>query len=174
MKKWSIRTEAMDPLISVVIPTYNRAAYLGRALQSVFAQTFKDFEVIVVDDGSTDNTADIVNAWKDKIHYFYQKNQGRAVARNKGIELAKGKYIAWLDSDDEWYPDRLARQVPVMEKNADTGMTLGHIDFIDQDNKKLDKLTQALSQIGITMYQALSISPCPVIIFLDFSALFII
>ncbi|MFA7677572.1 MAG: glycosyltransferase [Candidatus Omnitrophota bacterium] len=102
-----------NPFFSIVIPTYNRAGFLKIAVESVLAQTFKDYELLIVDDGSTDNTAESItlqtasNKLQNKIKYFYQKNQGPAAARNKGIENSKGKFICFLDSDDRWRKDKL-------------------------------------------------------------------
>jgi hypothetical protein len=92
------------PLFSVIIPTYNRAALLREALDTVFAQTFTDYEVIVVDDGSTDETTSVVSRYGGRIRFFKQQNQGPGAARNLGIANARGKYIAFLDSDDIWCP----------------------------------------------------------------------
>jgi glycosyltransferase involved in cell wall biosynthesis len=103
-----------NPTISVVIPTYNRAQIIGRTIQSVLNQTYPDFEVIIVDDGSTDNTEEVVKGFgDDRLRYIRMKeNSGTAgVPRNKGIEAARGEYIALLDSDDEWLPEKLEKQV---------------------------------------------------------------
>ncbi|MCB1025827.1 MAG: glycosyltransferase family 2 protein, partial [Acidobacteria bacterium] len=88
-------------LASVIIPTYNRADKIARAIESARGQTFPNKQIIVVDDGSTDNTAEIVAKYPD-VKYFYQKNQKQAAARNAGLKFAKGDYIATLDSDDVW------------------------------------------------------------------------
>jgi len=92
-----------NPTVSVIIPTYNRAHTIGRAIKSVLNQTYQDFEIIVVDDGSTDNTEEVVKSFRDKrIRYIqHKKNKGAAAARNTGIKSAKGKYIAFQDSDDD-------------------------------------------------------------------------
>ncbi len=95
------------PAISVIIPSYNYAHLILESLQSVFAQTYHDYEIIVVDDGSTDNTWDVLKPFADRITYHRQENQGLAVARNTGLRLARGKYITYLDADDIWYPDNL-------------------------------------------------------------------
>ena len=91
------------PYFSVIIPTYNRTDYLSEALESVARQTFKDYEILVIDDGSTDNTAEIVAARNQQIRYFFQLNKGPGAARNLGINYANGEYIAFLDSDDLWF-----------------------------------------------------------------------
>src|SRR5208283_3848938 len=98
----------MNPKISVVIPTYDRAVKVQRAIESVLAQTLPGLEVIVVDDGSTDGTGGVLaEKFGDQIRYFAQTNQGVSVARNKGIEEARGQWIAFLDSDDFWEKDKL-------------------------------------------------------------------
>lgn len=99
--------------VSVIIPTYNRAHLLGRAIQSVLAQTYEDFEIIVVDDASTDVTEQVVKSFADdRINYIrHQKNKGGSSARNTGIKAAKGEFIAFLDSDDEWVPKKLEKEI---------------------------------------------------------------
>lgn len=110
------------PAISVVIPTFNRAASLTRCLDSLVAQTFKDFEVLVCDDGSTDNTVEVVAAFKDRLnlHYFYNENfGGPARPRNMGIRHAQSAIIAFLDSDNWWTPDKLEKCLPCFYDGAD-------------------------------------------------------
>jgi len=108
-----------NPTVSVIIPTYNRAHLVGRAIRSVLNQTYQDFEIIVVDDGSTDNTEEVVKGFNDdRIRYIrHDENRGGAAARNTGIKAAQGEYIAFLDSDDEWLPEKLERQVKAFEKS---------------------------------------------------------
>lgn len=109
----------MNPKISVVIPTYNRAANVQKAIKSVLAQTFSDVEVIVVDDGSSDDTGDVIaKTFGDRVRYFYQSNQGASAARNKGIAEARGEWIAFLDSDDEWEREKLELQLKTLERFA--------------------------------------------------------
>lgn len=104
---------ADDPVVSVVIPTFNRASLLPRTLESVLAQTFGAFEILVVDDGSEDDTAEVVVRMADpRIRYLAMpENRGVAAARNHGLAEARGEFIAFLDSDDEWFPEKLERQV---------------------------------------------------------------
>jgi len=98
------------PFFSIIIPTYNRAGLLGKAIKSVLGQTFKSWELLIIDDGSTDNTADVVKQFDDpRVRYIYQTNAERCVARNNGIGHAGGKYICFLDSDDYYLPERLSK-----------------------------------------------------------------
>jgi len=111
------------PRVSVIIPTYNRKDYVQEAIDSVLAQTYTDYEIIVVDDGSTDGTGKVLQArYRDRIRYVWQENQGESVARNCGIEMSTGTYIGLLDSDDVWLPDKLSRQVDVFDHCSDSPM----------------------------------------------------
>ena len=101
-------TQKTEPLFSIVIPTYNREDSILNTINGCLAQTLADFELVIVDDGSEDNTAEAVKAVDDpRIHYIYQDNSGPAAARNAGVSAAQGKYIAYLDADDKWYPEYL-------------------------------------------------------------------
>lgn len=102
-------------LVSVIIPTYNRAASIVPAVESVLAQTYPEIEVIVVDDGSTDDTARVLESHLDRIVFIRQSNAGPSAARNTGIRASKGEIVAFLDSDDLWLPDKIARQVALIE-----------------------------------------------------------
>ena len=107
---------AMTPFFSVIIPVYNRAHVLGRALKSVFAQSCQDFEIVVVDDGSSDDPAAVIARFADpRITYIRQRNRGGGAARNAGIDAARGQFIAPLDSDDEFLPGHLARMKALLE-----------------------------------------------------------
>ena len=109
-----------SPTVSVIIPTYNRGHLINRAINTVLVQTFQDFEVIVVDDGSTDNTIEVVNRLSDDRVSLLKinENRGASFARNRGIELAAGRYIAFQDSDDEWKKDKLKKQIQVFNNAA--------------------------------------------------------
>src|SRR5690242_17488768 len=104
------------PLVSIVIPTYNRAAVIRRTIENIFDQTYSNIEVIVVDDGSTDDTQTTLRQFSDRIRVIRQANAGPAVARNRGIEIAQGEIIAFQDSDDLWKPTKLERQVTLLTK----------------------------------------------------------
>lgn len=105
------------PLVSVVIPTYNSAQYVTAAVNSVRAQTVRDVEILVVDDGSTDDTREVMKQYGALVRYFSQENGGVAVARNHGIAESSGRYIAFLDADDTWSPHKLEQQLAVLEAN---------------------------------------------------------
>lgn len=107
------------PKVSVIIPTYNRAHILREAIGSVLSQSYNDLELIVVDDGSTDETKVIVSSYVPKLAYIYQERQGVSAARNRGIECAQGDYISFLDSDDLWLKDKLYLQMKFMENHTE-------------------------------------------------------
>ncbi|MHC4172905.1 MAG: glycosyltransferase family 2 protein [Planctomycetota bacterium] len=102
--------------VSVIIPTYNRANFVTKAIDSILAQNYKDYEIIVVDDGSTDNTQEVLNAYRDRISYIYQDNAGVSAARNTGIRASCGEWIAFLDSDDRWMPEKLELQMRLVNR----------------------------------------------------------
>lgn len=111
-----------SPLVSVIIPCYNSAAHITDAINSVFAQDYPNIEVIVVDDGSTDNSIDILRQFGDKIVVQQQANQGPAAARNAGMRLAKGEFIAFIDSDDLWLPGKLTAQISYLQQHPKVGL----------------------------------------------------
>lgn len=108
--------------VSVIIPTYNSVKYVTEAIDSVLAQTYENIEIFVIDDGSTDTTREVLQKYGDAIHYLYKENGGASSARNYGIENATGKYIAFLDADDIWMPEKVEKQVALMESNEDIGL----------------------------------------------------
>jgi glycosyltransferase involved in cell wall biosynthesis len=109
-------------MVSVVIPTYNSGAFLREAIQSVLSQTYVDFEVVVVDDGSTDNTESVVHSFGDQVRYVKQQNQGAGAARNQGIKRSQGEYVAFLDADDLWLPGKLREQIPLLDRDPELGL----------------------------------------------------
>ena len=100
-----------NPLISCIVPVFNGERYLGEALDSILAQTYRPIEIIVVDDGSTDGTRQLVTSYGDRVRYFWQPNAGPPRARNLGLSLAQGEYVAFLDADDLWQPNKLSLQM---------------------------------------------------------------
>lgn len=127
------------PKVSVIIPTYNTAKYINFAIESVLNQTYTDYEIIVVDDGSTDNTKEVLKRYWGKIRYFYQQNQGVSYARNLAINHAKGRYIALLDSDDEWLPDRLSEGVSILDNRKEVGLVHSDYTVITEDGNILQQ-----------------------------------
>ena len=128
------------PFFSVIIPTYNRSKSIKSAINSILNQSFQDFEVVVVDDGSTDNTRDVVSLLMEndnRIRYFYKENEERSIARNYGISNARGKYVNFLDSDDMAYPQHLELGYLLLRKN--NFPEVGHMGFelIDPSGNKL-------------------------------------
>ena len=127
-------------LISVIIPTYNKSQYLKEAIESVLNQTYKNIEIIIVDDGSTDNTEKIARSFQGtRIIYFFQKNKGPAGARDSGIKKAQGEYVAFLDSDDLWLPEKLERQIEFMERNSEIGLLGTGCYEVDSGGKMIGK-----------------------------------
>jgi glycosyltransferase involved in cell wall biosynthesis len=110
------------PAVSVIIPTYNSASFLRETIESVLGQTYSDFEVIVVDDGSTDETERVMRSFGARVSYVKQENRGVSAARNHGIKLARARYVAFLDSDDLWVPQKLAEQIPLLDEDPEIGL----------------------------------------------------
>jgi glycosyltransferase involved in cell wall biosynthesis len=111
-----------QPLVSVIIPEYNYAQYLSQAVDSALGQTYPHVEILVVDDGSTDNSPEVIRQYGDRIRSFRQENQGLSAARNTGARLAKGDLLAFLDSDDVWRPRKLELQVRLFQENPKLGL----------------------------------------------------
>ena len=126
-------------LVSVIIPTYNRSKYIADAIQSVLNQTYKDIELIVIDDGSTDNTKNVLQLYIEKkvVKYIYQKNAGPAAARNRGIKASRGELIAFLDSDDLWLTDKLEKQVAIMKKHHKAGLVYTNSKYVDANGVRI-------------------------------------
>ena len=127
-------------LVSIIIPAYNQGHYLGKAIQSGLDQTYPHHEVIVVDDGSQDNTAQVARGYSDpRVRYAYQENHGLSGARNTGMRLAKGEYLTFLDSDDGFLPDKLALLVAELEAHPQTGFTAGQALLIDEHGQRIGR-----------------------------------
>ena len=119
--------------VSVVIPSYNSARYVVTAVESVLGQTFRDYEILVVDDGSTDDTKEVLSKYGESIRYLYKPNGGVSSARNYGIEKARGKYVALLDADDFWMPEKLAKQIAVLEADENIGLCYASTEKVDEN-----------------------------------------
>lgn len=128
---------ANDNLVSIIIPSYNAAKYIKEAVDSALAQTYKNLEIVVVDDGSTDDTKTVLESYvaSGRIRYIYQGNKGLAGARNTGIRAAKGDYIAFLDADDLFLPDKVAEQIRVFEENPEYRICYSDLLHFSEDGQ---------------------------------------
>jgi teichuronic acid biosynthesis glycosyltransferase TuaG len=135
-----------EELVSIVMPAYNCSNFIGNAIDSVIDQTYQNWELIVVDDCSTDNTAEVVKAYMSKEprikYYKLNKNSGAAVARNKAVDIAKGKYVAFLDSDDVWFPEKLSKQISFMNYHG-YNFTCTSYTKIDEHGNYLNRTIKA-------------------------------
>jgi glycosyltransferase involved in cell wall biosynthesis len=136
------REQPSLPAVSVIIPAYNAEHFLQETIESVLKQTYTDFEVIIVDDGSTDGTADKAKSYlhDPRVHYIYQENKGVCAARNKGIRSTKSELIAFVDADDVWLQEKLEKQVPLFEDN-NVGLVYCMIEHIDENDNVLPHLS---------------------------------
>ena len=125
------------PRVSVVIPTYNCARFIERTIDSALRQTYRDFELIVVDDGSTDDTQAVVARFGKSVRYVYQTNQGASAARNAAVARAGGEYLAYLDADDLWIPEKLALQVGYLDAHPTCGFVHSEVSVIDEQDHVL-------------------------------------
>ena len=129
--------EQVEGLVSVIIPTYNRAHLCKKAVESALSQTYQNIEVIVVDDGSTDNTRDVVSYLDSRVRYLSQKNSGVSAARNMGMQSARGEFIALLDSDDTWLPWKLQLQLNVLRALPSAGMVWTDLIAVHETGREL-------------------------------------
>lgn len=138
---------ANQPLVSVITPTYNRADFIGEAVESVLSQTYPNFEFLIVDDGSEDNTAAVLEPYlaDRRVKLFRQDNQGQSIARNLALAEATGEFICFLDSDNYWPLDKLEKQVRVFEQHPDTDVLYG-------DNVIINELGQEISRKNMSRY----------------------
>jgi glycosyltransferase involved in cell wall biosynthesis len=135
----------MTPTVSIIIPSYNREKLITKAIDSVVAQTYQNTEIVVVDDGSTDRTRDVVMAYGRDIVYVFQKNKGIAGARNTGMRRCTGDYIAFLDSDDYWKPAKLARQLQLFRDHPEYGMVASQCASVQSDGSFREKNRPGIS-----------------------------
>ena len=169
----TVRTQAKDirtipilqrgkPKVSICIPTYNRKDYLQETLESIFAQTYKDYEIVIVDDGSTDGTEEMIRNLDFPVTYYWQENSGDAAARNKLVELAEGDYISFIDSDDLLMPDAIERMVNVLESEAGQAIVYGSYLRIDENGRIYGKCKRKLysGNIAPYLFQTILVHTC--------------
>ena len=160
-------------MVSVIVPTYNRRGFIRETIDSVLGQTYSDLELIVVDDGSTDGTRDLIlelYGSEKRVRYVHQHNQERSFARNRGIIEAKGEFVAFLDSDDLWLADKLQRQVIAIERSEDIDMVVTWWEIVDVDCNPVRAVTNpAIADVEAGLmgpmmaYENLIGSPTPLI-----------
>jgi glycosyltransferase involved in cell wall biosynthesis len=150
------------PKISICIPTYNRKDYLKETLDSVFAQTYEDYEVVVLDDGSTDGTAEMIKSYGHKVRYYWQKNAGEAAARNRLVELAEGKFITFIDSDDLLFPYAIEELVKIVETHGpDTIAYSSYVGIDDKGNEvKRKHLKLPSGNIAVDLFEHIYVHSC--------------
>jgi len=151
-----------EPLVSVIIPTFNRAEILCSTVESVIRQTYQNIEIIVVDDGSTDETQDKLVPYRDKIRILRQENSGPSHARNRGIEIANGEIVAFLDSDDTWLPTKIERQVSLFQE-AGESVACCLCNAIIRDSSSREKLSFDLSPLKTSVYDGIWLNPAQVL-----------
>jgi len=135
----------MSRAFTVVMPAYNAAAYLSQTIESVLSQTFTDFELIIIDDGSTDDTRVIAYKYHkldNRVKVLFQSNQGVSASRNKGINCSNSKYIAFIDADDKWFPDNLKFHFEHLENNLGLGISYAKVEFLHPDGKHTGKIAR--------------------------------
>jgi glycosyltransferase involved in cell wall biosynthesis len=136
----------MNATLSVIMPVYNASRYLKDTIESVLAQTWSDFEILIIDDGSTDNSLEIAHFYsqKDKrVKLFLQENQGVSIARNQGVQLTSGEFVAFIDADDQWLPNKLAAHLQHFNQNSNLGMSFAKTEFLTPDGQPTGKLSNS-------------------------------
>lgn len=146
-----------DGLVSVIVPVYNRENHVANALKSILKQTYSNLEIIVINDGSTDGTLSVIEKFERNNHgvinIIDQNNSGQAVARNKGIKKARGRYVAFLDSDDTWHPEKLQMQIPLFRDNV--GLVYSGINEVDSNGKIIRTVLPEVNMRGSIYYKLL-------------------
>ena len=173
MNSYSLKNKNLK--VSVIIPTYNCARYISKAIDSVLKQTYRDFEIIIINDGSSDDTEKVVKPYlkNESVSYIYQENKGVAAARNKGIRNSKGEYIALLDADDYWSSMKLEKQIPIFEKMHEVKLVHSNMYIFNEGDEgnfekysmdiNYNKLTQKQLFEKILFWQADILSPTVII-----------
>lgn len=160
----SSQSSASTPAVSVIVPAYNAAAHIGDALDSVFAQTYRDFEVIVINDGSPDSEEleRTIEPYRDRIIYLKQENRGPAAARNAGILRARGVFLAFLDSDDAWYPDCLTEQLKMVEEDPSLDLVYSDFFYCTDSGSDGTRYMQKCPSNGAVTFESLVREDCAI------------
>ncbi len=152
-------------LVSVVIPAFNGKDYIGETIESILAQTYRPLEVLVVDDGSTDRTAEIVQRFGEPVRYLRQENAGTAAARNRAVAESRGEFIALLDQDDLWVPHKLERQIPRFAEDPRIGLVFAGIEFFDTHSGKITSTYFPGDELGLCDLLAHVVLPVQTMLF---------
>lgn len=156
MEKREFDMEMRSPRVSVLIPCYNAGAYLGAALQSVLDQTYRDFEIIVVDDGSTDDSAAVAKSFA-AVRYIHKEHSGVSATRNLAVREARGEFVTFLDADDLWAPEKLSRQVAYLDSHPQCQMVHSHAqNFFDGAPEAMTQRQKQLMEANLHNYMASS------------------
>ncbi|MDA2936669.1 glycosyltransferase [Acidobacteria bacterium AH-259-A15] len=153
--------------VTAIIPAYNAEAFISQTIESVLAQMYQELEIIVVDDGSTDSTRRILQRYGDRIRYVYQKNTGVSTARNTGVSIATGEYIALLDHDDLWLPEKLDKQIRILDADPDVALVYSDCYLVDFNGRLLGKMFDSLRPHRGRVLAELFLQnfiPCPTVI----------
>ncbi|MCL4553149.1 MAG: glycosyltransferase [Candidatus Marsarchaeota archaeon] len=145
------------PRVSVIVPAYNCQGFIAETVESIFGQTYSDYEIIVVNDGSSDRTEDILKGYGDRIRYVYQDNGGVSAARNRGLAMAKGELIAFLDHDDLWLPEKLERQVHALESRPEVSLVYSDCYIVDEGGSITGKYSDHVKPFRGTVFRELFI-----------------
>jgi glycosyltransferase involved in cell wall biosynthesis len=155
-----------SPRVSIIVPAYNNADYTFETVESILAQTYTDYEVLVVDDGSTDHTCDVLRQFGNRIKYVYKENGGACSARNLGIEMSRGEFIACLDCDDLWLPEKLAHSIATFDENPEAAFVYTGCYLIDAEGKVVGQVRN-LCEASEKSYSAVlgnSAIPAPTVV----------
>jgi len=152
--------ESVAPKLSVIIASYNHEDYIAQTLRSLEAQTFDDFEIIMVDDGSPDRTVEVAREAGSRAQIHTQPNRGVVAARNRGVEMAKGRYICFVDSDDLVMPERFAKQVGVLDERPEVGLVFADALIVDSQGKELGKFGDVYPVVPGDTAQMLALHYC--------------
>jgi len=150
----------VQPKLSVIIASYNHQDYIAETLRSLEEQTYQDFEIIIIDDGSTDRTVEVAKSAQSRAQIYTQENQGVVAARNRGVSLAKGRYICFVDSDDVVLPERFAKQVVLLEGEPELGLVFADALIIDSQGKEIGKFGDVYPVVPGVVAQMLAMHYC--------------
>ncbi len=150
----------MQPKLSVIIASYNHQDYIAETLRSLEEQTYQDFEIIIVDDGSKDKTVEVAKSAQSRAQIYTQENRGVVAARNRGIEMAKGKYICFVDSDDVVLPERFAKQVALLDNDSELGLVFADALIIDSKGEEIGKFGDVYPVVPGDTAQMLAMHYC--------------